>query len=813
MVGHYLQLVTRSLVHHKLYSFINFLGLAVALTCATFVILFVRHEMSYDAWIPGTQSLYRAELSLSIPGAPPLDSARTPNALGSAMRRQIPGVIGVTRLISESLTLTRGNRQFLEENVDFADPNLFRLIRLSFVEGDANSALKQPESVVLSRSVAKKYFGNSDPLGQTLTANVGSCATQGGTCGRVSLRVTGVVDDLPQNTQLTGDLFIPLDSLADPFSSQDRRSWHSFASYTYINLASDVRPPAVLAIMPSILGRDFPGPMHRLMAVHLTPFVQVHLNSSRWTGNLTPPGSWSTVYGAIIIGVLIVLLACFNFTNLATARAALRAREIGLRKTVGATRRQLAIQFLSEAVFLALVSMVCAVAAAEVLLPLFDGFLHQSMALSYASDWRLDLTLIGVAIAAGLLSGIYPALVLSRLRPIAALHVETGSVGARVGLRDLLVLLQFAVSIGLGIGAMIVLRQMDYVRDMNLGFRRDNIVIISNDDLTGERQEAFVQALRANPSVRDVTLSGFSPFDKAQAPMAQIEDTGHPHPLTFSWIPIGPDYSRTYGIALVAGRLLSASRADDAINNSAKTNAIGNMLINVTGARMLGFTPETVLGKLVIFGKRRLRVVGVLGDTKMHGAFEPVAPTIYTYTPDWPMDVSVRLRPGRFLQTLSFIDRTWHAFEPTVAIRRSFLSASFERFYRSDQRQGTIFSVFVIIAIFIACLGLYGLVVFTADRRTKEVAVRKISGANTRAIMKMMLWRTSVPVLLANAIAWPVAYYYLRRWLDGFADHVWLNPIYFLMGGAVALLIAWATVFVHTLRLARTSPVHALRYE
>jgi putative ABC transport system permease protein len=656
LIRHYLQLVTRSLVSHKLYSFINFLGLAVALTCATFVILFVRYELSYDAWIPGTQSLYRAELSLSIPGAPPLDSARTPNALGPAMRRRIPGVTGVTRLISESLTLTRGDRQFLEENVDFADPNLFRLIRLPFIEGDVDSALGQPESVVLSRTAAKKYFGNSDPMGQTLTANTGSCATQGGACGRVSLRVTGVVDDLPQNTQLTGSVFIPLDSSADQFSSQDRRSWQSFASYTYVKLASNVKPAAVLATMPSILEQDFPGPMRRLMAIHLTPFSQVHLNSSRWTGNLTPPGNWSTVYDAIIIGILILLLACFNFTNLATARAALRAREIGLRKTVGATRGQLTLQFLSEAVCLALLSLVCAVAAAEMLLPVFDGFLHQSIALSYASDWRLDLMLISVAIAAGLLSGIYPALVLSRLRPVAALHVETGSAGTRVGLRDLLVLLQFAVSIGLGIGAMIVFRQMDYVRDMNLGFRRDNIVIIRNDDLTGERQEALVQALRANPGVREVALAGLSPFDSDRH-MAQIEETGHPNLPVFSLIPIGPDYPRTYRIALVAGRLLSALRADDAINEITKTTATGNMLINVTGARMLGFTPQGALGKAVVFGKTRLRIVGVLGDTKIHGAFEPVAPTIYTYTPDWPMDFSVRLRSGRILQTLAFIDR------------------------------------------------------------------------------------------------------------------------------------------------------------
>jgi putative ABC transport system permease protein len=814
MLRHYLFMALRSFARHKLYSFINVFGLSVALTCVILVILFVRYQLSYDTWIPGTERLYRAELTLPIPGAPSLNSATTPNALGPAMRRQIPGVNGVTRLISRSLTLTHGGRQFLEENVDFVDPNFFRLIRLPFIEGDVDSVLSQPESVVLSQSAARRYFGNSDPMGQTLTASVGSCPKQAAACGgeTVSLRVTGIVRDLPQNTQLAGNVFIPIASLADPFSSTARQSWRSFGSYTYISLAPAVEPAAVLAVMPSILDQDVAGPMRKLMAIHLTPFAEVHLQSSRWSWNLTPPGNWSTVYGVIIIGMLILLVACFNFMNLATARASLRAREIGLRKTAGATRGQLTVQFLSEAVCLALLSLVFAVAAAEMLLPAFDGFLHQSIALEYARDWRLDLMLVGVAITAGLLSGIYPALVLSRLRPVAALQAESGSVKTLVGLRGLLVLLQFAVSIGLGIGAMIVFRQMDYVRGMNLGFRWDDIVIIRNGNLMGDRQEAFAQALRANPGVREVGLSAISPFSSERG-IAQIEMPGHPNLPTFSEVPIDPNYPRTYGIALVAGRLFSAARADDGVDGITTTGPQGNMLVNVTGARMLGFTPKGVVGKTVVWGKTRLRIVGVLGDTKMHGAFEPVAPTLYTYSPGMPMDFVVRLRPKQIAQTLAFIDRTWHAFEPTVAIRRSFLSERFASLYRSDERQGTVFCVLVVIAIFIACLGLYGLVVFTADRRTKEVAVRKISGADTRAIMKLMLWRISVPVLLANAIAWPVAYYFLQRWLQGFADHIRLDPMYFLMSGAIALLIAWATVFVHTVRLARTSPIRALRYQ
>lgn len=822
MLRHYLQVATRNMVSHKLSSFINVLGLSLALTCTIFVILFVRYELSYDKWMPGTHNLYRVESILRFPGKAPVHAAVSPYPLGTAMREQIAGVTGMTRLYPTTLTLTLGNKQFLQRNVDFVDSNFFTHIRLRFVEGNPATALSQPESVVLSESVARRYFGNTDPMGRTLVTNLGNCPNDEITCTgqSVSLQVTGIVQDMPRNTQLKGNVFVPMTSLANPVSFGARRNWFANMMITYITLAPGVKPGAIVAAMPRILNQDITGVRRQLgvawrgsqaYAIHLTPFTQVHLSSSRWQDNPTPPGSWATFYGVIIIGVLILLVACVNFTNLATARAALRAREIGLRKTLGATRRQLAWQFLSEAVFLALLSLMCAGAAAQMLMPAFNAFVHQSSALNYVIEWRLDLILIGIAMIAGLVSGIYPALVLSRLRPVAALHARAGNGGRRVGLRDVLVLLQFAVSIGLGIAAIVVFRQVDYARTMNMGFRRDNIVVIRNDDLAGKPQQAFAQALRANAGVSDVGMSMFVPFGSGRN-IAAVQVPGQPSQLTFNFSPIGLDYSRTYGIALVSGRLLSASRGDDRFSIQG-ADAGRNVLVNVEGARRLGFTPQEAVGKTILYNSTPVHIVGVLADAKTQGAREPVVPTLYAYYPGDSMDFSVRVRPGSIPQTLSFIDRTWRAFAPTVAIQRTFLSARFARLYHSDEQQGAVLSVFVIIAIFIGCLGLYGLVAFTAERRTKEVAVRKISGARTLDIMRIMLWRISVPVLLGNLIAWPVTYWYLQRWLEGFADHIWLNPAYFVAGGAIALLIAWATVFAHTLRLAHTSAVHALRYE
>lgn len=827
MLRHYLTVAARNLARHKLYSFINVLGLSVGLTCVIFVVLFARYELSYDKWIPGTENLYRVDSTLLMPGKAPLNLAGSPYPVGIAMRDQIPGVTGMTHISPETLTLTYGDRQFLETRGDFVDANFFALVHLPFVEGDPRSALSQPESVVLSESAAKKYFGGIDPMGRTLITAFEACPNNGPACeGKtVSLRVTGVVRDLPHDTQLTGSVFIPSTSQANPdVSSQVSGMWFYIHAYTYITLAPSLNPAAILAAMPAILDQDMTGTMRdsgfagrgsQAYAIHLTPFTKVHLGSSRWTGGMTPTGSRQTVYGAVIIGMLILLVACFNFINLATARATLRAREIGLRKTLGGTRRQLTVQFLAEALLLGLLSLACAVAAAEVLLPVFNGFLQQSMVLDYTRDWRLDLMIIGIAVTAGLVSGIYPALVLSSLRPVVALHAHGGGLKRPGGLRDALVLMQFAVSIGLGIAAIVVSRQVNYARNLDLGFKPDNIIVIEGNDLGGQREEALAETLRANPGISQVGLSAFLPFGTG-ALTARLQVAGQPSVMTLNLLPIGPEYPRTYGMALRAGRMLSTTRGDDRFSNTA-SNTGRDILVNVAGARRLGFSPLQAVGQTILFNavgvRDRVHIVGVIADAKTQGALQPVAPTVYLYWPDYPMDFSVRLRPGSIPQTLAFIDRTWHAFEPMNAIQRSFLSAHLEQLYRPDQRDGAVFGVFVIIAIVIGCLGLYGLVVFTAQRRTKEVGIRKVSGARIADIMRLMLWRISVPVMVANLLAWPVTYYYLHRWLEGYAYRISLSPLYFVAAGGGALLIAWATVYANTLQLARASPVHALRYE
>lgn len=657
---------------------------------------------------------------------------------------------------------------------------------------------RQPESVVLSQSAAKTYFGDADPIGRTLTVAVGNCTGGATACPQISLRVTGVARDLPHNTQLVGDAFIPTTSLANPIPESVRQSWISHEGFAYVRLAPGVSPATVAAALAPIFDQNVTPEVSRIFGMRLrgsqvfkarlTPFTQVHLSSLRLESSsiMTPPGSWGALYGVVTIGVLTLLVACFNFMNLTTARATLRAREIALRKVLGAGRGQLIRQFLGEAMLMAFLALVVAFALSEMLLPLFDGLLQRPIALHYTTDWQLLLLLASVTVMTGLISGSYPALVLSGLRPVGGLRAGDATSHPSGRLRNALVVLQFSVSIGMGIAAGVVFRQVNFARAMDLGFRHDHVIVIFNRALNtrlpGEKQEAFAQALRANPGVDGVGLSEYLPFMPGQQ-SALIQVPGHPDSLWINKGVIGPSYSAVYRIPLIAGRALSADRGIDRLNSVGfggdPLNEGRNVLINAAAARRLGFSPHEAVGKTLLYNHNHVSIVGVLADAKLQGARERVMPMIYMYIPNYPMNISVRLRPERIPQTLNFIDQTWHSFVPTVAIPRAFLDGAFDELYRADDRVGAMFGVIVFVAVLIGCLGLYGLAVFTAERRTKEIGIRKVSGARTGDIVRLMLWRISLPVLVANLIAWPVAYAYLRHWLDGYAYRIDLSPCLF----------------------------------
>jgi putative ABC transport system permease protein len=823
MFRHYLTVALRNLIRQKLYSTITIAGLAVGLACVMFIVLFVRDELSYDKWLPGTEDLYQLELTALAPGRPPQDFATLPYLLAQAMHEQIPEVTAFTRFSRQFTTINIGDRQFFEE-ILVAEPNLFRVVKLPFISGDPGQALSQPESVVLSESTARKYFGSTNPVGRILSVAKASCAPSDEVCrdGTIPLTVTGVFKDIPHNSQLTAAVVIPNTSAADQESQVNKQNWFTNNHYEYVNLAPGARPPAVLEKLTPILDQALAGPLRRLNVnlrgsqvnkVILTPFTAVHLASSSVTSNLTPPGSSATIKGVIAIGVLLILVACSNFMNLATARATLRAREIALRKTVGAHRQQIVAQFLGEAVLMALVALALALAIVAILLPTFDGFLERPIAFNYLIDWGPLALILMIAVAAGLLSGSYPAMILSSFRPASILRTSGGGTGGSGRLRTTLVVAQFAVSIGLGTAALVVFRQIDYARNLDLGFRHDNIIVVDAGRLTPSGRDNFAQLLRTQAGVLVTAQSNDVAFtDNSFLSVGQIP--GQSDTVVLNQLIIGPDFPRLYDIPVVAGRMISDKRGEDRFMGAQNMANDGHsVVINEAAATRFGFTPQQIVNKTLLFNNIHVQVVGVLRNFMFRGAREPVKPIVCFYDPNSMIMISVRVRPEGLKETLAFIDKTWHSLAANTALRSYFLDDSFSALYRTDERQGTMFGIFVGIAIVIACLGLFGLAAFTASRRTREIGIRKAFGARTRHVLLLLLWQFSIPVLIANFIAWPLVAYYLHGWLEGFAYRITLSPLDFIAVGVTALIIAWVTVGTHALRVARANPIYALRYE
>jgi putative ABC transport system permease protein len=821
MFRHYLITAARTFAHHKLYSFINIVGLAVGLACAILIALFLRDELSYDRWIPGSSHLYRVEMTVHAPGRSQEQTARTPMALPPLMKDQLPEVTAMTRISPQGVTMTVGDRQF-SETVMVVDPTFFDVIRLPLVTGNAAQVFSEPESIVLSQRVAKKYFGETSPIGKVVTI---SGRSHGGlTPESHSLTVTGVLRDLPENTHLAADVLLPNSSKADQMPPAEKESWWN-GMFGYVQLAPNTIPDEVVAKLNPILDKTT-SPKElgltlrtsQLLEIHLTPFHDLHLTSDNF-GSLRAAGSLTIVYGFAAIAVLIVLVACFNFTNLATARATLRGREIGLRKCVGATRRQLIAQFLGEALLTALIALVLALAFVEILLPAYSAFLDRRIEFAYLTDWPLFAGLIAGTSAAGLLSGVYPALVLSKFRPGAMVKTSRAApVGSGV-LRLILVVMQFAVSIALGIAAFVIFRQIDYAHKIDIGLSREGIVDIRAESLTPTARESFAQALQINQAILGVASSSILPFSNGES-NSFVEQVGEPQSRTLvRTMDISPEFPSLYDMRLLAGRLLSNERGEDRlltgihIDMKDGKNEGRNILINLAAARKLGYSATEAVGKAILLDGSRVMIVGVLGDSQMDGPKMPVQPMVYGYYPDENTVVSVRIRGDRVSDTLAFIDKTWRVLAPGFPIQRYFLSDIFEMQFKADEKRGNMFAFFVGIAIFIACLGLFGLAAFTAERRTKEIGLRKVFGGRTRDIVRLLLWQFSIPVLIANVIAWPVAYYYLHHWLENYAYRITLNPLYFLVAGVTALAIAWMTIIAHAIRVARASPIVALRYE
>jgi len=824
MFRNYLTVALRNIAKHRLYSFINIAGLAVGLASAILILLFVRDEISHDKWIEGFDDIYRVNVTFYPPGRDPIAIAPAMFPLADAMKADIPEVQAAVRLGQQSSAVRFGDRQFFED-VMATDADFFEVVRLPLLKGDPASVLSRPDTAVISESLARKYFGDMNPIGKILMLDEDK-----------PVQVSGIMKDLPHNTSFKAEFLIPIRSKADRHEFEYQRPrWTSANWHTFARLAPGTDPARVEAAILEVFNKNIdpmkelgiPVKAEALVKAQLTPLANVHLEP-RYSGTMKPPGDWTTIYGFSAVAALVLLIACINFMNLATARATQRAREVSMRKVVGAKRSQLVVQLLGESVLLSLFALALALAIVEMLQPFYGQFLDRPIELDYLRDWDATLGVVAMAVLTGLFGGLYPAVVLSGFRPASVLKANRSGQSGSGTLRAGLVIVQFAISIALGITTAVVYAQVLYARNFDTGLNRENVVILTGigRDQVAPVYETLRNELLANPDILGVAGSNNEPYSQNENNTLLYAPANPTEAVVIRSQNVEPEFLELYGLRVIAGRALSRDRGEDLHDEPFDEDpnfvpAEGrSILITRSAVRRLGFgSPEEAVGKTVREPYNQennittRKIVGVVSDVNFDTLRMPSQPTIFYHNPHGMNHFSIRVAAGKTKEAVAFIDETWKRLVPSLPVRRNFLEDTFNELYVQDEKRGQMFAFFAGVAIFIACLGLYGLASFTAERRTKEIGIRKVFGARVRDIVRLLVWQFSQPVLIANLIAWPIAWYYLRDWLNGFAYRIELSPLYFIAAGVAALLIAWVTVTAHATRVARSKPVNALRYE
>jgi putative ABC transport system permease protein len=778
MFKNYLKIALRNIRKYKGYSFINITGLAIGMACCILIMLWVQHELSYDRFHTNADLIYRVYQDFHHAGGISQYS-NVPQPVGPEIQDTIPEVESVTRFLDDYFTLKYEDKLFTENNVRFIDPSFFRMFSFPFIQGNANSAFVDPYSIILTENMAEKYFGHENPVGKILTAD-----------SEYSLKVAGIVKNVPDNSFLQFDFLVPYSYLEA--IGYDVSNWDSHNCQVYVMLQKDIPFKQVEEKIYGMCKKHSPGDETYL---RLQPLKRARLYTLG--GEM---GTIKFVYIFSLIALFILVIACINFMNLATARAAKRAKEVGLRKVVGARRAQITRQFFGESVVITLIGFSIALLIVELLLPVFNNLSGKNLGLNLPGNSVIYLSLIGIALFTGLLSGSYPALFLSSFLPGKVLKSTYRSSPSGAILRKVLVVFQFSLSITLIISTAIIYSQLKYIQTKDLGFNKDNLVYISMNDRIKENFDAIKNTILQNPHIQNVTRTFQIPsFNRYSAPVDWEGKTPDQN-IVFNISLVDPDYLDTLKLELLQGRNFSYEFSTDT----------SNYILNEEAVKEMGL--ESPLGKWLEFGDKG-EIIGVVKDYHYMPFTYEIQPLILYYNPDYYRYAMLRISERDIPQTLGYIENTWAKFAPDFPFEYHFLDEDYERIYRTEYRVGMLFRYFTFLAIFISCLGLFGLASFMAEQRTKEIGIRKVVGASVPGIALLLSREYTKWVLLGNIISWPLAYFAMRSWLQGFAYRVSIGLLTFIMAGMLVLFIALMTVSYQAIKAAVTNPVEALRYE
>ena len=825
MWRNYLTVGFRTLVKNRTYAFINIFGLATGIAACLLILLYVRHELSYDAWLAGSDRIYQLQTTLVTPGGEERLLQGAPYPAGVALEKDFPQVEALVHLqYGFPVILHRGEAR-KSDGLFFVDGPVFDVLPIPFASGDPASALARPGSIVLTETAARSYFGAEDAVGRTITIKSGE--------GRaVDYRVTGVLRDLPTNTHLSFEMLARIDAASPPPDlAGDMANWNMIGGYTYAKLRAGADVEAIRAGLPAwakrnvTVDKSVPPAPWREPQWHLANVADIHTGTAEGPKDNVERGLILT-FG--VIALLILGMACINFTNLATARGSQRAREVALRKVLGASRSQLILQFLGESLLLVLASTLLALAAVELALPHLSALVGAKLELTYLGAGSVLPAVAALVLLIALAAGLYPAFYLTRFQPARVLkaNASTSEAPGSGRLRAALVIVQFGVSIGLIACTAIVYSQTIYARTVDPGFRRDGLLQVSNVRDLGEGSEAFAREVSR---VRGVTAVGRTTIGVATGMISitTVAVPGRDNPLELGSYPVDTGFFDAMRIPLLAGRVfdprLSADEVPfpppDAAAPEAGAARPINVVLNESAARALGYrSPAEAVGKQFRTGSAPQGgtpnvIIGVVRDSRFRSVRDEVEPIAFQYRRGGLPYAVIRYEAADPARVRKEVEGIWKRFAPEVPFEADLSDEVVGRLYETEEARGQLFGGFAAVAVVIACLGLFGLASFTAERRTKEIGIRKVLGARVRDIVRLLAWQFSKPVILANLIAWPVAWWVMRDWLNGFDARVPLTPGPFLLAGFIALAIAIGTIAAHAFKVARTNPIHALRYE
>ncbi|MES2275893.1 MAG: ABC transporter permease [Bacteroidota bacterium] len=805
MFKNYFKIAFRNLLRNKGFSIINISGLALGIATCLLIVLYLQSQLGYDRYNEKADRIVRVVFNAKMQGHDIKEASVMP-PVAQTLKKDFPEVQAATRIRAVGKPrISYGDKLFKDDELAFVDANFFSVFTLPLIKGNAATALVQPNTVLITKQLAHKFFGNADPIGKVLTFKDNNA----------QLTVTGEIDEVPANSHFHFELFGAMAGL----NEAKEMSWMQSNFYTYLVLPSGYDPKTLEAKMPGVVEKYMGPQLQKAMGVtyaqfkqqgnqlgfRLQPLTDIHLHSN-FTGELEPSGNITYVYIFSAVAIFMLLIACINFINLSTASASKRAKEVGVRKVMGSGRSQLAWQFMLESLLLTLVALCVAVVIVYIALPLFNSFTNLNLKLSFLANLRIIPVLLLFGLVTGILAGAYPAFFLSSFNPVTVLKGKFTSGKKSQSLRSGLVVFQFFISILLIIGTTVVYKQLSFIHHAQLGYDKDRVVVIQDTYWLGKDQGIFKELLRQDPRVESLSSSGYLPAGNSSSNnYLAYPDTRSTELINSRRYEVDENYIRTLGMHLAMGRNFSKQYGTDS----------SAMIINQTAAKAFGWgnnalghtiTRPGENGKLAAY-----TVVGIVKDFHFSSLHDLITPLVMTLGGDGT--IIVKVKPGDITGVLTAMRKAWDGLKPAAPFSYSFLDDRFNNTYKAEQNIGRIMGVFAGLTIFVACLGLFGLATFTAERRTKEIGIRKVLGANASGLVALLSADFFKLVFIAFIIAAPAAWYFMNNWLQSFAYRISIDWLVFAIAAFVVASITLLTISYQSIRAALGNPVDALKTE